>query len=329
MTGANYTTVKQILCETFGRTEAIISSLYGRLEDISRAGDSFSDIRHVQSDMEAILCQLETQGEQLNEQRLLCQKLWSKLPITVATKLEESRGLADAGTQWKLNDFRIALKRYVIMQETVLRRTNTGGTTAEDATRYSAGALVTGARKFMSRNKSDGDWNASSMRGCAFCGGSHLDKSCTKYGTVAQRKDELIEQKHCFVCLRTGHRSTQCKATRKCNVCSRMGHHHVTICPESQQKSGNSTNLVADQPVADEVPASSTTTASAASTSIAIAADTAAPQTQPTAALQSSIASGDVYLQTARVPIESADGPTVMATVLFDSASHRSYLTEK
>ena len=193
VTGANYTTVKQILCERFGRTEAIISSLYSRLEDILRAGDSFSDIRHVQSDMEAILRQLETQGEQLNEQRLLCQKLWSKLPVTVATKLEESRGLADAGTQWKLHDFRTALKRYVIMQETVLCRTNTGGTMAEDATRYSAGALVTGAHKFTSRNKSDGDWNASSKRGCAFCGGSHLDKSCTKYATVAQRKEQLIE----------------------------------------------------------------------------------------------------------------------------------------
>eukprot|EP00117_Sycon_ciliatum_P037752 scpid58467/ scgid28166/ len=49
-----------------------------------------------------------------------------------------------------------------------------------------------------------------------------------------------------------------------------QSHHHVTICPESQQKSDSSTNIVADQPVADEVPASSATAASAASTSIAI-----------------------------------------------------------
>ena len=42
------------------------------------------------------------------------------------------------------------------------------------------------------------------------------------------------------------------------------------------------------------------------------------------------IASGErVLLQTANVPIQTAEGKLIMARVLLDSASHRTFMTEK
>jgi len=64
--------------------------------------------------MEKILRQLEAQGENVDQQRMLVQQILSKLPIKVIIKLEESKSLREA---WSVKLLRESLQHYISVQE--------------------------------------------------------------------------------------------------------------------------------------------------------------------------------------------------------------------
>ena len=60
----------------------------------------------------------------------------------------------------------------------------------------------------------------------------------------AGRKDLLIKQGRCFVCLRKDHLSRNCPSKNQCFKCK--GRHHISICPSDGSNEGsahNSTNV--------------------------------------------------------------------------------------
>ena len=60
----------------------------------------------------------------------------------------------------------------------------------------------------------------------------------------AARKDLLIKQGRCFVCLRKDHLSRNCPSKNQCYKCK--GRHHISICPSDGSNEGsahNNTNL--------------------------------------------------------------------------------------
>ena len=59
---------------------------------------------------------------------------------------------------------------------------------------------------------------------CVYCSGNHFSASCTKNPNL-----EILKQdRRCFVCLKSGHRSNQCSNQRGCRWCT--GRHHQSIC---------------------------------------------------------------------------------------------------
>ena len=68
------------------------------------------DIKSTYENVEKILRQLEAQGEDINNQRILVQQILSKFPMQVIIKLEESKKLEDL---WTVPSLRRSLQRYV------------------------------------------------------------------------------------------------------------------------------------------------------------------------------------------------------------------------
>ena len=83
--------VVKLLQERFGRKEAIVESLYFKLQSLPKTGNMFADIQQVSETIEKVLRQLEAQGKSIDEQRVLIQQIISKYPPEVITKLEEAK----------------------------------------------------------------------------------------------------------------------------------------------------------------------------------------------------------------------------------------------
>ena len=65
--------------------------------------------------------------------------------------------------------------------------------------------------------------------GCCFCKqDNHSPVNCKRVTSVDERKRIIKENGLCFVCLRSGHISRNCRSSSKCDNCS--GNHHVSVC---------------------------------------------------------------------------------------------------
>ena len=52
---------------------------------------------------------------------------------------------------------------------------------------------------------------------CIFCKEEHYSVSCEKVASVAARKDALLKEGCCFMCLAIGYRASQCSNLRRCH----------------------------------------------------------------------------------------------------------------
>ena len=116
LTSENYSLVVKLLKERFGRMEAIVESLYFKLQNLPKTGNKYSDIQRVSETIEKVLRQLEAQGESIDEQRVLIQQIISKYPPEVITKLE---GAKEPLRPWSIKSLRQAICHYVTVQENV------------------------------------------------------------------------------------------------------------------------------------------------------------------------------------------------------------------
>ena len=129
-----------------------------------------------------------------------------------------------------------------------------------------------------------------------YCQGEHYSASCSVVKTVKDRRSALIQGGRCFICLRTQHQAKDCELRKKCRFCH--GRHHQSLCERAQ-------------PV-DELPPKDNSVMETSSNTCNI-----------------SKVDQLVLLQTARA-LASNDGTgrEVMARVLFDTGSQRSYITD-
>ena len=65
---------------------------------------------------------------------------------------------------------------------------------------YTANSLYTGSGKMQ----------------CIYCGEEHFSASCPKVNSASKRKEILLKSGHCFVCLRSNHKSCECSSTKSC-----------------------------------------------------------------------------------------------------------------
>ena len=71
------------------------------------------------------------------------------------------------------------------------------------------------------------------VSGCLFCEGDHAPEKCVKLNV--EKRWEKVKKLHlCFVCLRAGHGSKDCRVKSRCKACDR--NHHVSLCRGEQSK---------------------------------------------------------------------------------------------
>ena len=129
-------------------------------------------------------------------------------------------------------------------------------------------------------------------RRCAFCLENHLPEDCKKVTKTEERKKLLIKFGRCFKCINKGHRARDCKASVQCKNCK--GSHNTCLCELGSQQT----------PAGDSG--------------------------QPLVNSPSSLLVGTesrIALQTAQALIKGNVPGRVR--VLFDSGSHKSFVTTK
>ncbi len=81
---------------------------------------------------------------------------------------------------------------------------------------------------------------------CSFCKNHHLSAKCTVVTDPAQRKQILLKQGQCFVCLKKGHRSRECKSNVYCFICKQR--HHQAICDSARPTLGEARSPMRNTP---------------------------------------------------------------------------------
>ena len=73
---------------------------------------------------------------------------------------------------------------------------------------------------------------------CIYCREVHSPSKCAKVTDVNARRSLLRKYARCFICLKKGHVSKNCKSSYKCFKC--QNRHHISIC-EDDNKNGDQT----------------------------------------------------------------------------------------
>ena len=130
---------------------------------------------------------------------------------------------------------------------------------------------------------------------CVFCEEDHLPEDCTTQKDPEERKTVLKKHFKCFVCLKQGHRSFECRSKVRCKFCNAK--HHPCICTTNRP--------IKEAPPNKEAPLSPSAPAWVGST----------------------CSGSEVALQTALAKVDDKNERNVR--VLFDSGSHRSFVTAR
>ena len=346
LTNDNYALAVRLLQEKFGQKEAIVGVLYSKLQNLPKANSKFADIQRTSETIEKLLRQLEAQGESINEQKILIQQIISKYPSEVIVKLEETK---EPVVPWSVESLRKAIVSYIAVQENVQRYVSTNNPnvrgqdniqhyvstnnpnvrgqsfvsrqtrSTQDSQRPFTETLVTNIQR-----KNAGNQTKASLP-CLFCRGCHFNDMCDKYTTLAGRKQVLNQQRRCFICLKVSHVSKDCPSSQKksCCYCGKKGSHNRCLCPQKFTRQVTE-SFVTTESSDDAIDATATHTESVRETdnSVNIVDSNTTPML---------LASGEkVLLQIATVPIQKMDGSvTVTARVLLDSASQRTFMTDR
>ena len=200
VTNDNYVIAIELLKEKFGKSEVIIDTLYSQLQHLPMATSRINDIKSTFDSIEKILRQLESQREDIDNQKILIRQMLSKFPTQVIIKLEESKRLNDP---WTVPKLRQSLQRYITIYTNAQRYEVNSRSTQNnkrpdksDAFRpvrnftdqTSAEALVTNTDVPNQRKR-----GREATRPCIYCKGNHFNDSCQQYSNVFVRRKQLLD----------------------------------------------------------------------------------------------------------------------------------------
>ena len=160
-------------------------------------------LRHLYDLLESQMRSLRSLGVTSDSYgNLLSSVLLNKLPSEL--RLVVSRGIGD---RWDLDGF------MKTVEEEIRARASSNPLKKPDREHPTAATLFSGSQNSVS---------------CCYCYKEHPSSSCRNVPQVETRTRMLMKAGRCFVCLRRGHISRDCRFGQKCSNCG--GHHHVSIC---------------------------------------------------------------------------------------------------
>ena len=157
---------------------------------------------------------------------------------------------------------------------------------------------------------------------CCYCQKNHLSEECNTVTRMDDRRKILRTSGRCFLCLRRGHIARECRSRNRCRVCKNR--HHCSICQTDTtlDKANIST------PASKNENSARTTTHLLTSVRTNTQLDPKAP---PFQSLTVSVGKETkILLQTATVSMFNprCPGSEMDGTVIFDSGSQRSYISQ-
>ena len=144
--------------------------------------------------------------------------------------------------------------------------------------------------------------NTNNKHRCAYCLKEHEEIECQGITNIKERKNLIMKYGRCFICLQKGHRSFECRSSVFCKDCG--GKHHNSICDKetsAEVSVGQGSTLRPTAPPFRTVNVSS--------------------------CVESFGNGGRVALQTAQALVDGKVNARVR--VLFDSGSHRTFVTSR
>ncbi|VDM14673.1 unnamed protein product, partial [Wuchereria bancrofti] len=190
----NYEVVLAALKKRYERPAAIKQALYRELERLPRAKEG--NLRTTIEAIDRIIELLGFQGKDVDSTHIIY-LIKQKLPKSILEKIEYEK------SEWKVPTLRDRLATFVIAEENV--------------------ASILG---YASKESYSPHWDTMEIR-CSFCTKPHRTHECRKFSTPDERSKRVVELKLCFLCLKEGHRSKDCKASQ-CFKCGRR--HHPALC---------------------------------------------------------------------------------------------------
>ena len=225
LTSANYEEAVATLKRRFGNTQLIVNKHMDALLNLPAVNShhDLKGLRHLYDSVEAHVRGLRALGVTADSYGgLLTSILMNKLPSEI--RLIISRELTEE--KWDVEKLMKIVDREVDARERSATSRTANPTSAPrrplPRAPPTAAALMTS--------------NSGQVR-CAFCEQGHVSSSCTIVTDINARKEALRKAGRCYVCLRKGHISRECRSTGSCNKC--RGRHHNTICPRRIESTVN------------------------------------------------------------------------------------------
>ena len=306
LTSANYREAIDILQKRYGDKQQIISRHMDVLLNVEpvTSQHNVKALRHLYDLLESQMRSLRSLGVTSDSYgNLLSSVLLNKLPSEL--RLVVSRGIGD---RWDLNGFMKTVEEEIRARERVV---SSNPPKKPDREHPTAATLFSGSQNSVS---------------CCYCYKGHPSSSCRNVPQVETRTRMLMKAGRCFVCLRRGHISRDCRFGQKCSNCG--GRHHVSICSrgtsaknsaagqQSRPFASSSSNLNPEAPAYSgpaSQPASSTSSQGPPAVSLCVGTDKS------------------ILLQTASVSVFNPNAPqtSLRVRVILDSGSQWSYVTSQ
>jgi len=283
LTEDNYLAAVELVKERYGKPQKIIATHVDELMRLPNcSGDKLSQLRLVYDRVNVKIRCLDSLGMPASQYGcFLIPIIMSKISDDV--KLQIAR--VTTRDVWDISELMRVLKAEVEARELsdtvrVRELTRVYETPKKPKQPFTASTLI--ARE------------SSHKMQCAYCKGTHYSSACDKVTSSQTRKQVLLKEGRCFLCLSIGHRASECTTSRRCRKCGRR--HHQSICEPPSSPADNKNSETATENVED-------TTSSVSRTK------------------------SKVLLQTARTKAFASDGTLFSVRMLLDSGSQRSYVT--
>ena len=308
ITDANYTVALKMLRDRYQNNRMILRSHVNAIAvQKPLTQETAKDLRQLLETVEEHRLALENMGQPVNQQDVfLVYLITEKLPAETRKFWE----LSTPGTEPQTYD---DLKKFLDARCQALE----AATLSTPPTSTPTQARFTTRQNSQPSQSSQRSYNvnvATSEVQCECCNGFHKLHLCPKFKalTVPNRAEFVKLKKLCFNCLKAGHRQQDCRGTtcRQCNL-----KHHTLLHLQSYRPTRSVNNTVEDN----------NPTLAAEETSVAT---TPSPQeNQIIATSISQQGTGNIFLQTAMIPILANDETTYCRTLL-DSGSQSNLITD-
>ena len=238
LTAENHKIAVDTLYDRFGKTQQVIAAQMDELLKLSacQSVDRIRHLRYIFDQLNIHVSGLEALG--VNSQRygsLLIPIIMSKVPadirLIIARKTEQK--------VWEFQEILETLKAEMEARELSIRvKTNENFVPGENRRplsdrkprNYPTATFVTRQRTFTGNSSSKFEVI------CVFCNKPHYSVSCEVIKNVNRRKEILLRDARCFVCLKKGHRANMCERPN-CRNCEKR--HHQSLCDQGKRNAAD------------------------------------------------------------------------------------------